>query len=132
VAAEISPLSPGRLTYHAGADPGAWGRPGGILVAGLADDVLPDRAPAAWRIPMVDLAAEYADAGAAVEAAALRVLRSGRYLLGPETEALEAELARMIGVRQAVGVGSGTQALMLSLRACIQYLSLSPALLTSR
>lgn len=67
---------------------------------------------------MVDLAAEYADAGSAVEAAVLRVLRSGRYLLGPETLAFEAELARMVGVRQAVGVGSGTQALCLSLRAC--------------
>jgi len=67
---------------------------------------------------MVDLAAEYEEVGAAVEAAALRVLRSQRYLLGPETAAFEAEMAALIGVREAVAVGSGTQALVLALRAC--------------
>jgi dTDP-4-amino-4,6-dideoxygalactose transaminase len=71
-----------------------------------------------WRIPMVDLAAEYAEVGEAVEEAALRVLRSKRYLLGPETAAFEAEMARLVGVRQAVAVGSGTQSLVLALRAC--------------
>jgi dTDP-4-amino-4,6-dideoxygalactose transaminase len=69
------------------------------------------------RVRMVDLAAEYAEVGAEVEAAGLRVLRSGRYLLGPETRAFEAELARAVGVREAVAVGSGTQALALALRA---------------
>jgi dTDP-4-amino-4,6-dideoxygalactose transaminase len=67
---------------------------------------------------MVDLAAEYAEVGDAVEEAALRVLRSGRYLLGPETAAFEAEMARLVGVREAVGVGSGTQSLVLALLAC--------------
>ncbi|GAF82292.1 unnamed protein product, partial [marine sediment metagenome] len=67
---------------------------------------------------MVDLAAEYAEVGEAVEDAALRVLRSRRYLLGPETAAFEAEMARLVGVREAVGVGSGTQSLVLALRAC--------------
>jgi dTDP-4-amino-4,6-dideoxygalactose transaminase len=67
---------------------------------------------------MVDLATEYAEVGEAVEDAALRVLRSTRYLLGPETAAFEAEMARLVGVREAVGVGSGTQSLVLALRAC--------------
>jgi len=67
---------------------------------------------------MVDLAAEYAEVGEAVEEAALRVLRSGRYLLGPETAAFEVEMARLVGVREAVAVGSGTQSLVLALRAC--------------
>ena len=71
----------------------------------------------AWRIPIVDLAAEYAEVGAAVEEAVLRVLRSGCYVLGPETAALEAELAALVGVPFAVGVGSGTEALALALRA---------------
>ncbi|MBW1685331.1 MAG: DegT/DnrJ/EryC1/StrS family aminotransferase [Deltaproteobacteria bacterium] len=71
----------------------------------------------AWRIPIVDLAAEYAEVGAAVEEAVLRVLRSGRYVLGPETTAFEAELAALVGVPFAVGVGSGTEALVLALRA---------------
>ena len=70
-----------------------------------------------WRIPLVDLAAEYAEVGPAVEAAVVRVLRSGRYVLGPETEALEHELAQRVGVAFAVGVGSGTEALALALRA---------------
>jgi len=70
------------------------------------------------RIPIVDLAAEYAEVGDAVEAAVLNVLRSGRYVLGPETEAFEEELAALVGVRHAVGVGSGTEALQLALEAC--------------
>jgi dTDP-4-amino-4,6-dideoxygalactose transaminase len=70
------------------------------------------------RIPIVDLAAEYAEIGEALEEAVLRTLRSGRYILGPETEACEAELAGFVGVRHAVGVGSGTEALQLALEAC--------------
>jgi dTDP-4-amino-4,6-dideoxygalactose transaminase len=70
-----------------------------------------------WRIPMVDLAAEYAEVGPAVEEAVLRVLRSGQHVLGPETVAFEAELAAFVGTRFAVGVGSGTEALALALRA---------------
>jgi dTDP-4-amino-4,6-dideoxygalactose transaminase len=46
-----------------------------------------------------------------------RVLRSGQYLLGPELEAFEHELADYLGVRHAVGVGSGTDALILGMRA---------------
>lgn len=69
------------------------------------------------RVPCVDLAAEYREVGGAVEAAVLRVLRSGQYVLGPETRAFEEELAAFVGTRFAVGVGSGTEALMLALRA---------------
>ncbi len=47
----------------------------------------------------------------------LRVLRSGCYVLGPETEAFEEELARFVGARFAVAVGSGTAAIALALRA---------------
>ena len=71
----------------------------------------------AWRIPIVDLAAEYLEVGAAVEAAVLRVLRSQQFILGPETAAFESELAARIGVEFAVGVSSGTEALALALRA---------------
>ncbi|HVH17833.1 MAG TPA: DegT/DnrJ/EryC1/StrS family aminotransferase [Myxococcota bacterium] len=70
------------------------------------------------RIPIVDVPAEYGEIGAEIEAAVLRVLRSGRYVLGPETEAFERELAGFVGTRHAVGVGSGTEALCLALRAC--------------
>ena len=44
-------------------------------------------------------------------------MRSGRYLLGPETEAFEAEFATFTGRRHAVAVASGTDALRLSLVA---------------
>ena len=52
-----------------------------------------------------------------VEEAFRRVLHSGRLLLGPETEALERELAAWLGVRHCVAVQSGTTALHLALRA---------------
>ncbi|UCE85248.1 MAG: aminotransferase class I/II-fold pyridoxal phosphate-dependent enzyme, partial [Deltaproteobacteria bacterium] len=71
----------------------------------------------AERVPCVDLAAEYGQVGSAVEAAVERVLRSGQYVLGPETRAFEEEMAERVGARFAVGVGSGTEALHLALRA---------------
>jgi dTDP-3-amino-3,4,6-trideoxy-alpha-D-glucose transaminase len=45
------------------------------------------------------------------------VARSGRYILGPEVEAFEAELARYLGVRFCVGVANGTDAITIALRA---------------
>ena len=46
-----------------------------------------------------------------------RVVRSGRYILGPEVEAFEEEFARYLGVRHCVGVANGTDALTIALRA---------------
>jgi len=68
-------------------------------------------------IPMVDPAAEYRALKAEIDAAVGRVLASGRYVLGPEGEALERELAGFTGARHAVGVNSGTDALHLPLVA---------------
>ncbi len=65
----------------------------------------------------LDLAAERAQLGPALEEAVLRVLRSGQYVLGPEVEALERDLARMHGTAHAVAVGTGTDALWLGLLA---------------
>jgi dTDP-4-amino-4,6-dideoxygalactose transaminase len=53
-----------------------------------------------------------------IEQAIHRVLESGWYILGQEVAAFEQEFARYLGVRYAVGVGSGTDALHLALRAC--------------
>lgn len=50
-------------------------------------------------------------------AATDRVTRSGRYILGPEVEAFEAEFAAYLGVRHCVGVANGTDALTIALRA---------------
>ncbi len=54
---------------------------------------------------------------AEIEEAVLRVLRSDRYILGPEVNALEQEFAAYIGTAHAVGVANGTDALELALRA---------------
>ncbi|MBQ7478815.1 MAG: DegT/DnrJ/EryC1/StrS family aminotransferase [Selenomonadaceae bacterium] len=51
------------------------------------------------------------------EEAALRVLRSGWYILGKEGEAFEQEFARYVGRRYCIGVNSGLDALTLSVRA---------------
>jgi dTDP-4-amino-4,6-dideoxygalactose transaminase len=52
-----------------------------------------------------------------VRAAIERVVASGWYILGPEVEAFEAEFAAASGARLAVGVGTGTDALAIVLRA---------------
>ena len=51
------------------------------------------------------------------EAAALRVLRSGWYVLGPEVEAFEKAFSAYVGRKYCIGVGSGLDALTLSVRA---------------
>ena len=53
-----------------------------------------------------------------VDAAIARVLSRGRYILGEEVAAFEQEFARYIGVQFGIGVGSGTEALHLAMRAC--------------
>ena len=53
-----------------------------------------------------------------IDEAISRVLESGRYILGRETEAFEKEFAAYLGAAYAVGVGNGTDALEIALRAC--------------
>ncbi len=69
-------------------------------------------------IPVVDLRAEYLAVKAEIDAAVQRVLESGWYILGKEVAAFEAEFAAWCGVSAAVGVGNGTDALHIALRAC--------------
>jgi len=68
-------------------------------------------------IPLVDLVAQYHSIQAEVDAAVQRVLESGHFILGPEVSALEEEVSAYLGVKHAVGVASGTDALVLALRA---------------
>lgn len=68
-------------------------------------------------IPMLDLSAEIESLWPDLQAAVERVLRSGRYILGPEVEAFEREAAAWLGVEHAIGVNSGTDALVIALRA---------------
>ena len=69
------------------------------------------------RIPLIDLVAQYRAIQPEVEAAIRQVLESGQFILGPNVAALEQEVAAYLGVEHAVGVGSGTDALVLALRA---------------
>lgn len=68
-------------------------------------------------IPLVDLAARHARHAAQIETRLLQVLRSGRYMGGPELARVEQRLAQCFGLAHGVGVASGTDALILALRA---------------
>jgi len=68
------------------------------------------------KIPFGDLKRQYRAMKPSIDAAVSRVLESGWFVLGREVEAFEAEFAGMLGIKHAVGVGSGTEALHLALR----------------
>lgn len=68
-------------------------------------------------IPLVDLVAQYHSIKEEMDRAVLGVLESGRFILGPNVAALENEVAEYLGAKHAVGVASGTDALVLALRA---------------
>jgi dTDP-4-amino-4,6-dideoxygalactose transaminase len=68
-------------------------------------------------VPLLDLSAQYAPIRTDILNALTRVADSQRYILGPEVEALERELAEWLEVRHAVGVSSGTDALIIVLMA---------------
>ena len=68
-------------------------------------------------IPILDLKRQYAAIKPDIDAAIQRVVESGWFILGPEVEALEKEVAAYCGAKHAIGVASGTDALLLSLRA---------------
>lgn len=68
-------------------------------------------------IPMVDLGVQYERLRPELDAAIAGVMAGTRYVLGPNVEALEAELADHLGVAHAISCASGTDALHLALRA---------------
>lgn len=68
-------------------------------------------------VPLADLTRAVRDLEPELIDAATRVIRSGRFILGPEVSALEEELAAYLEAPYVVGVGNGTDALWLSLRA---------------
>ncbi|MHB9054314.1 MAG: DegT/DnrJ/EryC1/StrS family aminotransferase [Thermoleophilia bacterium] len=68
-------------------------------------------------VPLLDLGAMHAEIGDELKLAFARVLESGRFILGPEVERFEREMAAYCGTAHAVGVASGSDALYLSLLA---------------
>ncbi|MCD6256786.1 DegT/DnrJ/EryC1/StrS family aminotransferase [Candidatus Aerophobetes bacterium] len=69
------------------------------------------------KIPLLDLKGQFKTIQDEIEKAVRDVLESGRYILGPNVEALEEEVANYCGASYAIGVASGTDALRLSLLA---------------
>jgi dTDP-4-amino-4,6-dideoxygalactose transaminase len=69
------------------------------------------------RVPLLDLTAQFQPIRDEVLAAVTRVCDSQYFILGPEVDALERELAAMLEVKHAVGVSSGTDALLVAMMA---------------
>jgi len=68
-------------------------------------------------VPFLDVAAANREFEGEIQEALRRVVASGRFVLGREVEAFEAEWAAFVGTAGAVGVGNGLDALSLALRA---------------
>ncbi len=68
-------------------------------------------------VPLLDLQAQYATISSELDDAVAGVVRSQRFILGPAVEKFEREAASYLGVRHAIGCASGTDALLLPLRA---------------
>ncbi len=89
----------------------------------IGDIESPSTLASVWRvvpeeqIPMLDVAAQNEPLMQRLIDKAAEVIRSGRYILGPEVEAFEREVAKYIGVEHAIGVSSGTDALLVALMA---------------
>src|ERR1700730_6483369 len=92
----------------------------------LGEGILFQRLKHLWRakpmdnnppIPMLDLAAQYAQIKPEVDAALLRVVATQHFINGPDVEALEQEVARYCQVKHCIGVSSGSDALLVALMA---------------
>ena len=68
-------------------------------------------------IPLMDVTRQYNSLAEELDEAVLKVLHSGQYILGEDVQAFEKEFADYCGVKYAVGVGNGTDALVLALLA---------------
>jgi dTDP-4-amino-4,6-dideoxygalactose transaminase len=73
--------------------------------------------PSMEMIPMLDLQAQFESIAPEIRAAVDAVLTAQQFVLGPQGEALEREIAEACGMRHGVGLASGTEALELGLHA---------------
>jgi dTDP-4-amino-4,6-dideoxygalactose transaminase len=74
--------------------------------------------PSIEMIPMLDLRAQFESIAPEIRAAVEEVLTAQQFVLGPQCEGLEREIAEACGVRYGIGLASGTEALELGLHAC--------------
>ena len=77
----------------------------------------PGAGQAVAAVPLLDLQAQYRPIRDEILATVTRVCDSQRFIMGPEVEGLEQELAALTGARHAVGVTSGTDALIIAMMA---------------
>ena len=68
-------------------------------------------------VPLLDVNAQNLPLEKELQAAFMRVLRSGHFIMGPDVSAFEGELATFVGAKYAIGVSSGTDAILLALMA---------------
>lgn len=69
------------------------------------------------KVPYLDLTRQYETIKDELNEAVIRCLRGGHYILGEEVARFEEEVSRYLGVKHAIGVSSGTDALKIALRA---------------
>lgn len=69
------------------------------------------------KVPLLDVNAQNLPLESELTNTFTRVLNSGRFIMGPEVDGLEAELAEMVGAKHGIGVSSGTDAILLALMA---------------
>jgi dTDP-4-amino-4,6-dideoxygalactose transaminase len=69
------------------------------------------------KIPQLDLKAQYQSIKNEIDKKLAEVLSSQRFILGPEVNSFESEMSAFLGVSHAVGVSSGSDALIISLMA---------------
>ena len=68
------------------------------------------------KIPILDLKPQYESIKEEIQTAINRVVESGRFIMGPDVKEFEQEMAEYLGVKHAIGVNSGTDALVIGLR----------------
>ncbi|MDH3685563.1 MAG: DegT/DnrJ/EryC1/StrS family aminotransferase [Myxococcales bacterium] len=76
-----------------------------------------ERGAESVEVPLLDLRPQYESLRSEIDGALARVVESQHFVLGPEVEAFEREVAEYCGVPEAIGVGSGSDALLLGLMA---------------
>lgn len=69
-------------------------------------------------VPLIDITRQYTPIRAQIDAAIKKVMDHGQFILGPEVKQCESAIASFCGTKYAIGVASGTDALLIALRAC--------------